>query len=172
MDARAIVVSALIGAAGLAAFSGVSAVLGQPAQPAGGQQRGGPDFGAMLAESLQSVDGCLGVESARTQSGKNVIVAWFKDVESARVWYHHPTHRRMIEMTGGDPDVKKPMRHVKDGTPVMVMATITPSARPEIEGVPMPISQISIELYTSLPGGASINGRFSPEGFPIEHHNE
>jgi hypothetical protein len=33
----------------------------------------------------------------------------------------------------------------------------------------MPISQISIEMYTPLPGGAAVNGRLAPEGFNIPH---
>jgi hypothetical protein len=52
----------------------------------------------------------------------------------------------------------------------MVIASMTPAPAPQIEGLPIPISQISIELFTPLPGGASINGRLSPEGFPVEHH--
>jgi heme-degrading monooxygenase HmoA len=123
-----------------------------------------------LVEGLKSVDGCLGVDLARTQSGKSMIFAWFKDAESARAWYNHPTHGRMLEMAGSDPAQGKPLEHVKDGTPVMVIASMTPAPAPQIEGLPIPISQISIELFTPLPGGASINGRLSPEGFPVEHH--
>jgi hypothetical protein len=33
----------------------------------------------------------------------------------------------------------------------------------------MPIKQISIELFTPVAGGAAVNGRFSPEAFPVEH---
>lgn len=129
----------------------------------------GAGFATMLMQGLKSVDGCLGAEAAQTQSGKNVIIAWFRDAKAARDWYNHPAHRRMVGMVGANPDDNKPLEHVADGIPVMVMATITPSDKPEIEGFPMPISQISIELYAPLPGGAAINGRFAPEAFPVEH---
>lgn len=129
----------------------------------------GAGFATMLMQGLKSVDGCLGAEAAQTQSGKNVIIAWFRDAKAARDWYNHPVHRRMVGMVGANPDDNKPLEHVADGIPVMVMATITPSDKPEIEGFPMPISQISIELYAPLPGGAAINGRLAPEAFPVEH---
>lgn len=129
----------------------------------------GAGFATMLMQGLKSVDGCLGVEAAQTQSGKNVIIAWFRDAKAARDWYNHPVHLRMVGMVGQKPEDNKPLEHVADGVPVMVMATITPSDKPEIEGFPMPISQISIELYAPLPGGAAINGRLAPEAFPVEH---
>lgn len=167
----------------LLALAGVPAVIAQvspgnqpPAQPASqpagqpGSPPNGPEMIRQLVDGLKSVDGCLGVELARGQSGKSMIIAWFKDAESCRVWYTHPAHARMLEMAGSDPAAGKPLEHVKDGTPVMVIASMTPAPAPQIEGMPIPISQISIELFAPLPGGASINGRFSPEAFPVEHH--
>lgn len=167
----------------LLALAGVPAVIAQarpdgqpPAQPASqpGSQPGapvtGPEMIKQLVDGLKSVDGCLGVELARGQSGKSMIIAWFKDAESCRVWYSHPAHARMLEMAGSDPAAGKPLEHVKDGTPVMVIASMTPAQTPQIEGMPIPISQLSIELFAPLPGGASINGRLSPEAFPVEHH--
>ena len=86
-------------ATGLGALAG-SLVLAQP-QPggqAGGQaggQPGGPGgprgggvegMAEKLVEGLKSVEGCLGVETARTQGGKNLIVAWFRDAAAARAW--------------------------------------------------------------------------------------
>ena len=64
----------------------------------------------------------------------------------------------------------EPLAHVPDDQgPIMVIATITPSDTPEIEGFPVPISQISIELFAPLPGGAHVNGRLAPEAFEVEH---
>lgn len=153
----------------------------QPANPPAGQPGGGggggsgggglANMGQILAGAIRSVDGCLGVDLAETQSGKNVIIAWFKDAESARNWYRHPVHQRMMGRVNADAEAKQPLEHVPDGIPVMVVATITFAERPMIEGIPMPISQISIELYTPLPGGAAINGRLAPETMPVEHMN-
>lgn len=39
----------------------------------------------------------------------------------------------------------------------------------EIPDVPFPISQIAIEIYEALPGGAYIMGRFAPDGVKVAH---
>ena len=123
------------------------------------------DMGQRLVEGLKSTEGCLGVDSARMNSGKNVIIAWFKDPESVRRWYRHPVHAAMLQMVGSDVSENSPLEHVKEDVPVMVVASITFTDKPEIEGIPMPISQIAIELFTPLPGGAYINSRLSPDKF-------
>ncbi len=43
-----------------------------------------------------------------------------------------------------------------------------PSLKPLVPGFPMPISQVSIELYTTLPGGLALNGRFAPATLKVE----
>lgn len=171
MSRRARGVAAIAGLTlGLGAAITIMAGLGRAGQqPAdqGEQQADQGDIGAMLYRGLMGTPGCLGVDSGQTRTDKNFIIAWFKDAEAARAWYHSPVHQRMVDMVGGSD--RQPLEHVEDDTPVMVIATITMAEKPEIEGVPMPISQISIELYTPLPGGAMINGRMAPADFPVEH---
>lgn len=140
-----------------------------PNQPA--QARPAANIGDILVQQLKGVEGCHGVESANLASGKAAIIAWFENAEAAKRWYYHPMHQRLM-FTGnqpGDAEQRKPLEHVEPDIPIMVIACITFSDRPEIPGVPMPISQISIEMYTPLPGGASINGRLTPEAINIEH---
>lgn len=129
----------------------------------------GLDMGAMLVGALKTSPGCLGAEAMQTSTGKGVIIAWFEDAPAARAWYRHPVHMRMVTMASGPEAAQahQPLADVADDTPVMVIATITPSDKPEIPGLPIPIKQISIELYTTLPGGAAFNGRLAPEAFPI-----
>jgi hypothetical protein len=38
---------------------------------------------------------------------------------------------------------------------------------PKFKATNMPISQIAIELYKPLPGGASLGGRFSPSTLKV-----
>lgn len=142
----------------------------QPAQPENPPAAGNPmDFGRMLVQGLKETEGCLGVETAEFASGKIAIIAWFKDVEAAKRWYNHPMHQRMVWMVGGDPSAREPLQHVEDPkTPVMVIAALTMGGEQTIPG-PMPISQISIEMYTPLPGGAMVNGRLAPKEFPVPH---
>ena len=137
-----------------------------------GEGRGQPDLGAMLIEGLMNTEGCLGADAAQTRSGKNCIFAWFKDKKAVQDWYYSQAHRRIMgPMVNGIEDFEpKPLQFVPDDTgPIMVIATITMGGDDPIPGFPMPISQISIELFQPLPGGVEINGRFSPEGFKIEH---
>lgn len=139
-------------------------------QPGGGQDQR-PDIGQMLVEGLRSTPGCLGADIAEWQSGRASVVGWFESKDAVIAWYDHPMHRRF--MGGMDGASQEPLAHIPDDQgPIMVVATITPSERPEIPGFPGPISQISIELFAPLPGGAYINGRLSPEGFQVEHFRD
>jgi hypothetical protein len=115
-----------------------------------------------------------------------VIFAWFEDKKATMRWYESDVHQTfMMGMSeaaaasgadtaeGADADTsakdaeRVPLAGVPDGVPVMCIATITPSAKPLVEGFPMPISQVSIELYTPLPGGLSLNGKFAPAALKV-----
>lgn len=141
-----------------------------PQRPGGPGGPGGPDMGAMLVQGLKGVPGCQGVESGQWRSGRMTIAAWFTDKAAVKRWYYSEAHQRMMDMMAeGEP--APPMQHVPDDAKsILVLATLTPSDRPRLEGVPMPISQISIELYQALPGGASVGGRLAPKTFKVPHH--
>jgi hypothetical protein len=165
----ATVSAALVAALGVLSlatgFGSVQPVDAQTAVP----QRGAPDFAGMLIQGLKETEGCLGVDAANFQSGKNTIVAWFENKDVAVRWYNAPAHQRMMGAVGGGGGT--PLEHVTDpDTPIMVMASISFDGPPAIEGGPLPFSQISIEMYAPLPGGASINGRLAPESFKVPHH--
>ena len=40
--------------------------------------------------------GCLGVEVAKTASGKSVIFAWFEDKKAALAWYKNDVHQESM----------------------------------------------------------------------------
>lgn len=153
-------VAAAIGtvAAGLApARSAAAAAAEQP-----------QNLGEMLTRALRETEGCLGADNAQWDSGRASVVGWFESKEAVLNWYHSAMHERLMTPMGGASD--EPMAHIPDDQgPIMVIATITPSDHPEIRGFPAPISQVSIELFAPLPGGAFINGRLSPEEFEVEH---
>jgi hypothetical protein len=164
---------ATVAGAGAIVVAGLAAGLGEmqpsaaPARPAAPADT--PDFGTMLVRGLQETEGCLGVDVADFQSGKNTIVAWFENKEAAIRWYNHPTHQRLMGSVGARGGT--PLEHVTDNeTPIMVMASITFGGKPAVEQSPIPFSQISIEVYAPLPGGASINGRLAPKAFKVPHH--
>ena len=121
-----------------------------------------------LAGGLKATPGCLGVETARTSGGKNVIFAWFENKEAVRRWYFSETHLKAMQM--GVPGHKpgEPMQNVPDNVgPILAIASLTLGDKPGFEGVTLPISQISIELYTPVTGGIFLGGRFAPESLKV-----
>jgi hypothetical protein len=120
-----------------------------------------------LVGALKASPGCLGVETARTASGKSVIFAWFEDKKAALKWYYGDTHQRVIKLL---PDVKregKPLASVPDDSgPIMVVASVTLTGQPTKEN-PLPFKQIAIEVYQPLGPGLNIGGRFAPEGMKV-----
>jgi len=144
----------------------------QPAERDAGKTDPAEAFATMLMDALNQIEGCLGTDAAKFKSGKTVIVAWFKNKAAVEAWYNHPTHVMMMRGIGTNPADFKPLEHVKDSnTPVMVMASMTIGGETTMPG-PMPFSQISIEMYTPLPGGAMVNGRLAPKAFPIPQFDD
>lgn len=146
-------------------FSLLSASLAFADEPAKrpNTDNGLPDLAAALKES----PGCIGVETARTASGKNVIFAWFEDKKAALKWYYSDTHVAMMKQFFPDRKGKKPLADVPDDSgPIMAIASITLTDKPTKEN-PLPYKQIAIELYQPIGGGISIGGRFAPEKMKV-----
>ncbi len=127
------------------------------------------EMGERLAAGLRETEGCLGVDLAQWQSGKNTICAWFENKEAVERWYYSDTHQGFMGAVGGKAGDDEPMQHVKTEGPIMVMATISFNGPPALPGSRIPFSQIAIELFEPLPGGAHVNGRLAPEKFKVEH---
>ncbi len=156
---------------GVLAGAGVMAAMGAGALGSGSGSQIQPqnEMGQRLAAGLKATEGCLGVDLAQWQSGKNTICAWFEDKEAVMRWYESDTHQGFMGAVGGKEGGNKPMEHVKTEGPIMVMATLSFNGPPAVEGSKIPFSQISIELFEPLPGGAHVNGRLAPEKFKVEH---
>lgn len=125
----------------------------------------GQDIGDMLVSGLKATDGCILVDTGKTQSGRNCIFAWFESKEAVMRWYYSDTHQgAMRALMGGTPgEAHVPMKSVPDDVgPVLVIASLVPSAERSVKQVNMPISAISIELYKPLPAGAFIGSSFGP----------
>src|SRR5215470_16970642 len=127
-------------------------LLGTPTagdQPTGkqGQGKGFPD----LIAALKATPGCLGVETARTGSGKDVIFAWFEDKKAALKWYYSDVHKELMKRFF--PEAKRsanPLADVPDDSgPIMAVASVTMKGQPTKEN-PLPYTQIAIELYQPL----------------------
>jgi hypothetical protein len=142
-----------------------------PGIVASAQTAAGPANPLMaLPDLVRATPGCLGVETATTQSGKMVIFAWFENKKAALAWYYSQPHQMLMKMGGGPSRPRGPMADVPDdGKPIMAIASIM-LARPQ-EGIPPeglpPVSQIAIELYSPLPGGLAAGGRFAPSAVTV-----
>ena len=123
-----------------------------------------------LVATLKKTPGVLGVDAARTMSGKNVIFAWFENRAAVMRWYYNPVHQGLMKRFFGEGPYRKPLERVKeDSGPILVIASITPSEKPASKATSLPISQIAIELYQPVPGGAALGGRFAPETVKVEN---
>jgi hypothetical protein len=139
-----------------------------PAQQKG-EQKKGPDLPDLVA-ALKASPGCLGVDTAATTSGKQVIFAWFEDKKAVLKWYYGDVHKQVMkELTPGITN-PNPLKHVaEDSGPIMVLASVTLAKEGKFKQVKLPITQIAIELYQPLPGGAFLGGRFAPASVKVPH---
>lgn len=138
------------------------------------QPPAGKDPGAFLIAALKTSPGCLGVETAKTDSGKHVIFAWFEDKKAALKWYYSDAHREIRDQVF--PDAKKsgrkPLAEVPDDSgPIMAIASVTPAGEPTKEN-PFPFKQIAIEIYQPLTGGLAIGGKFAPDKLKLPKKEE
>src|SRR5262245_64469056 len=96
---------------------------GTAKEPPKDATKGFPD----LVGALKASPGCLGVETARTDSGKQVIFAWFEDKKAALAWYNNDTHRELMKQFF--PKAKrtyKPLADVPDDCgPILAIASVT-----------------------------------------------
>ncbi len=150
----------------LVAASVVAVALLAGVRPAGAQELEGiPD----LVSGLKAVEGVLGVETAQTSSGKQVIFAWFEDKAAAVRWYYSEMHRGVQDAFFPDRPPHVPLENVPDDIgPIMAIASITMADSAHFAETSLPISQIAIELYKPLPGGLFLGGRFAPDGVKVD----
>ena len=127
------------------------------------------DLGAALVAGLKATPGCLGVETAQTSSGKQVIFAWFENKQAVLAWYYSDVHQRaMHQFVPGERPPHVPLAQIADdGQPIMAVASLTISRAPAATGVSLPVSQRAIELYRPAPGGIAVGGRFAPPSLVV-----
>jgi len=121
-----------------------------------------------LAGALRATPGCLGVETARTTSGKQVIFTWFENKKAVLNWYYSDIHQEMIKrFAGGYTRPGGPLRGVPDEGPVLAVASLTMPSVPADGNLMAATTQIAIELYAPLSGGLAAGGRFAPSSVRV-----
>ena len=145
----------------MAAIFSPAALLARPQAPAPADLGTPPPD---LVALLKATPGVLGIDAARTLSGKEVIFAWFEDKAAVVNWVRSDAHRQLVRaFAPGASSGRPPLAEIPDGSgPILTIASITMAAAPAVNGVQMPVSQIAIELYAPLPGGLAAGGRFAP----------
>jgi len=132
------------------------------------QRPGGQPASPDLVAALKASPGCLGVETARTAGGKQVIFAWFENKKALLDWYYSPVHQQLMTQFFPTATGHTPMPDVPDnGQPILAVASLTMSDKPPSAITSMPVSQIAIELYQPLPGGIALGGRFAPSTLKV-----
>lgn len=126
-------------------------------------------LGEMISAGLAESPGCLGVDGGTLNSGKSVVIAWFENKKALETWFHSDAHTRMMNAfsTFGDETHGQAFMALPDDKPIMVVTSFVFTDSTPAKGMNLPISEMSIEMYAPLPGGAYINGRFSPRDFPM-----
>ncbi len=138
--------------------------------PVQGEQQDGLEGFPDLVGGLQAIEGVLGVETAQTASGKQVIFAWFESKEAVLRWYYSGMHRGVQRAFFPDQEFGTPLEQVPDDIgPVLAIASITMAEKSTFEETSMPISQIAIELYSPISGGLFLGGRFAPDSLEVPH---
>lgn len=135
----------------------------------GPRQQGGPPEGFPdLPKALRETPGCLGIDTARTSSGKNVIFAWFENKKAVENWYDSQTHRESMRKFFPEAGAGRPLEGISDDTgPILTIASITFSNKTQFSETDLPISQIAIELYAPLKGGIFLGSTFAPKGMKV-----
>jgi hypothetical protein len=141
--------------------------------PSNAQQQplpGQPGFGELLVKAAKASPGCLGIETGRTNSGALVIFAWFENKKALVDWYKSDFHQRA--MKGVFPNQtfnREPLPDLPENSgQILALVTLRFADTPAQSAVsPLPIKTIGIELYTPLPGGVAVGGRFAPDAVRV-----
>jgi quinol monooxygenase YgiN len=127
-----------------------------------------PGFAALL-DAARAHPGCLGIDTGRTASGKQVIFAWFENKAALVSWYKSDAHQKAMKAAFPNQTFnREPLPDTPDDRgPILAIVSLklNDSARPQ--GAVLPVATIGIELYTPLPGGVAVGGRFAPPAIKV-----
>jgi hypothetical protein len=160
-ESRKCVIAATI-AAVMACFASPAPSLAQELLP------GQAEFGKLLVEAAKASPGCLGVETGRTDNGTRVIFAWFENKQALVAWYKSDFHQWAMKTAFPNQNFnREPLPDVpEDSGQILALVTLKLSDAP-LPGSPVPIDRIGIELYTPLPDGVAVGGRFAPQAVKV-----
>jgi hypothetical protein len=114
--------------------------------------------------ALRESPGVLGVETGRTASGKQVIFAWFEDKKSLVAWYRSEAHQKAMKTVFPNLTFdRQPLPDLPENSgPILTIVSVSFREAPTPDTMARAIASIGIELYSPLPGGVAVGGRFAP----------
>ena len=123
-----------------------------------------------VVEALKATPGCLGVDTGETASGRRVIFAWFDSKKSLVGWYHSEAHQKAMKTVYPNQTFdREPLPDMaEDAGPILAIVSVKFAEGASAGGPAMPIASIGVELYTPLPGGIAVGGRFAPETIKVK----
>jgi hypothetical protein len=124
---------------------------------------------ASVVSAAKAWPGCLGVETGQMSSGKRVIFAWFENKKALVGWYHSEVHQKAMKTAFPNQTFdREPLPDTpEDSGPILAIVSLKLLDTPKPDATSMPIATIGIELYTPLPGGVAVGGRFAPEAIKV-----
>jgi len=133
--------------------------------PAHGQSERG--F-AELLDQARAHPGVLGIETGVASSGKQVIFAWFENKAALVSWYKSEVHQRAMRVAFPERTFnREPLPDLPaDSGQILAIVSLKRRDTPPPQGG-SPAATIGIELYTPLPGGVAVGGRFAPKGVRV-----
>ena len=119
--------------------------------------------------ALKTTPGCLGVETAQTASGRQVIFAWFDGKKAIVDWYHSDVHQKAMRTVFPNQAFdREPLPDLpEDSGPILAIVSVKFADAPAPDTRSRSIAAIGIELYGPLPGGVAVGGRFAPEAIKV-----
>jgi len=126
------------------------------------------DF-ASVVSAARAWPGCLGVETGQTSSGKRVIFAWFEGKKALVAWYRSEVHQKAMKTAFPNQAFdREPLPDTpEDSGPILAIVSLKLLDAPRPGATSLPIATIGIELYTPLPGGVAVGGRFAPDALKV-----
>ena len=124
---------------------------------------------AAVIEAARAHPGCLGIDTGQTRSGRQVIFAWFENKAALVSWYKSEAHQRAMKIAFPNRTFnREPLPDTPDDSgQILAIVSLKLSDAPPREGMGLPIGSIGIELYTPVPGGVAVGGRFSPQSVRV-----
>ena len=124
---------------------------------------------AHVINAARAHPGCLGVETGQTSSGKRIIFAWFENKKALVAWYHSDVHQKAMKTAFPNQRFdREPLPDTPENSgPILAIVSLKVADTPRSDATSMQIASIGIELYTPLPGGVAVGGRFAPDAVKV-----